>query len=85
VVTLRCEPGAAVLLQHETRTLLEKCNRYLGQGRIARFKFNPGTFSDQPPIPSHPAPDTAPRKTGIALPDALEKLRNTRSELMRRR
>src|SRR6478736_4988972 len=42
VLTLKCEPGAAVLLQHQTRMLIERLNTYVGGGRIIRLKLVPG-------------------------------------------
>jgi hypothetical protein len=84
VVTLCCEPGAAVLLQHETRTLVEKCNSYLGPGRIARFKFVTGTVSAEAAVPPHPAPDSSQGTDKTSLDEALEKLRRTRLMLSRR-
>ena len=84
VVTLRCEPGAAVLLQHETRTLVDKCNAYLGPGRIARFKFVNGAVSAEAAIPPHPAPESNHSPDKISLSDALENLRRTRAQLTRR-
>ena len=42
VLTLKCEPGAAVLLQHETRRLLQRLNAYLGANRVARLKLVSG-------------------------------------------
>jgi len=81
VVTLCCEPGAAVLLQHETRTLVEKCNAYLGRGRVARFKFVNGTVPADAAIPPHPAPDSNQTRDKTSLNEALEKLRRTRSKL----
>lgn len=84
VVTLSCEPGAAVLLQHETRALVEKCNTYLGPGRIARFKFVNGTVSAEAAIPPHPAPESNHSEDKISLSEALEKLRRTRTQLSRR-
>lgn len=84
VVTLCCEPGAAVLLQHETRTLVEKCNAYLGTGRIARFKFVNGAVSAEAAIPPHPAPDSNHSPDKISLDEALERLGRTRANLSRR-
>lgn len=84
VVTLCCEPGAAVLLQHETRTLVEKCNAYLGHGRVARFKFVNGTLPAEAAIPPHPAPDSDTRPDRAPLTEALEKLGRTRAQLMSR-
>ncbi len=84
VVTLCCEPGAAVLLQHETRALVEKCNAYLGPGRIARFKFVNGTVAAEAAIPPHPAPDSNHSRDKTSLNEALEKLRRARAQLARR-
>lgn len=81
VVTLCCEPGAAVLLQHETRTLVEKCNAYLGPGRVVRFKFVNGTVTAGAAIPPHPAPDSNRAEDKTSLGEALEKLRRTRAKL----
>jgi len=84
VVTLCCEPCAAVLLQHETRTLVEKCNTYLAPGRISRFKFVNGTVSAEAAIPPHPAPESNHNPDKISLNEALEKLQRTRAQLARR-
>jgi hypothetical protein len=81
VLTLRCEPGAAVLLQHETRTLVEKCNAYLGPGRIARLKLVPGALPCETATPPHPAPDSDPRPDKIGLTEALERLHRLRGRL----
>jgi hypothetical protein len=83
VVTLRCEPGAAVLLQHETRTLVEKANAYLGTGRIARFKFVSGPLPGALAVAQHPAPDTVPPPKKLDLNQALERLSRLRSRLTR--
>ena len=55
VLTLKCEPGAAVFLQHQTRSLIERLNGYLGRERIARLKFVPGKLSATAAPPDHPA------------------------------
>ena len=83
VVTLRCEPGAAVLLQHETRGLVEKANAYLGAGRIARFKFVPGPLPRAESISPHPAPDAGARPETMDLAEALERLSRLRKRLTR--
>ncbi len=83
ILTLRCEPGAAVLLQHETRTLVEKCNAYLGPGRIARLKLVPGALPSETATSPHPAPDSDPRPDKIELTEALERLRRLRGRLKR--
>ena len=83
VVTLRCEPSAAVLLQHETRSLVEKCNAYLGAGRIARFKVTPGPLPRGSEIPAHPAPDRDWAAGKLELLQALDRLGRLRANLPR--
>jgi hypothetical protein len=55
VLTLKCESGAAVFLQHQTRMLIDRLNAYLGQGRVARLKFIPGKLSRETALTDHPA------------------------------
>lgn len=61
VLTLLAEPGAAVFLQHETRSLAERINTYLGRSAVARLKFVQGALTQRPapPKPLKPAPDLA--------------------------
>ena len=54
VLTLRCEAGAAVFLQHQTRELLERLSSYLGHGRIVRLRFVSGELECSPEPPDHP-------------------------------
>jgi hypothetical protein len=56
VLTLRAEPGAAVFLQHESRTLCERINTYLGRRAVERLKFVPGPIAPRPRLPARPAP-----------------------------
>lgn len=81
VVTLRCEPSAVVLLQHETRSLAEKCNAYLGAGRISRFKLIPGPLPRGRDIPAHPAPDRDWAAGKLELLQALDRLGRLRARL----
>jgi hypothetical protein len=61
VLTLRAEPGAAVFLQHESRTLCERINTYLGRAAVARVKFVPGPVMARPrPQPRPPAKGPVP-------------------------
>jgi hypothetical protein len=83
ILTLRCESGAAVLLQHQTRTLIEKLNTYLGAGRIARLKLVPGALPEAPEPPKHPAPEADFTSERVPLPDALNRLERLRSRLKR--
>ena len=73
-LTLKCEAGATVLLQHQTRELIERLNAYLGHGRVARLKFLPGRLASLPEPPPHPAPMANPPPEKLALPDALARL-----------
>jgi hypothetical protein len=54
VLSLRCEPGAAVFLQHETRSLIGRLNAFLGPSRIARIRLVPGPLSSPREAPRHP-------------------------------
>jgi hypothetical protein len=80
-ITLKCEAGAAVLLQHETRALIERLNAYLGAGRVARLKLVPGRFSQASEPPGHPAPAAEPPGESSALPEALDRLARLRARL----
>jgi hypothetical protein len=83
VVTLRCEPSAAVLLQHETRSLVEKSNAWLGAGRIARFKLTPGPLPRANEIAAHPAPERDWAAGKVELLQALDRLGRLRAKLSR--
>jgi hypothetical protein len=85
VLTLKCEPGAAVLLQHQTRTLIERVNAYLGAGRIARVRLVPGQLSDVPEPPPHPAPQVDLSLQIPPLSEALDRLARLRTRLKSRR
>jgi hypothetical protein len=85
VLTLKCEPGAAVLLQHQTRMLTERLNAYLGAGRIARLRLVPGQLSDVPEPPPHPAPQADLCQQVPPLSEALDRLARLRTRLKSRR
>ncbi len=58
VLTLLAEPGAAVFLQHETRTLCERINTFLGRPAVARLKFVQGALTQRPePPPRRKVPE----------------------------
>ena len=52
VLTLRAEPGAAIFLQHESRALCERINRWLGREAVARLRFVQGPLA----APAKPKP-----------------------------
>jgi hypothetical protein len=60
-LTLKALPGAALFLGHETRTLTDRINRYLGRPAVARLKFVQGAvLPPRPaPVPRRPAANTA--------------------------
>jgi hypothetical protein len=85
-LTLKCEAGAILFLQHQTRELIERLNAYLGHGRIARLKLTPGTLAqaDEPPnhpAPNHPALPAQAIAGKPALPEALSRLAEARARL----
>jgi hypothetical protein len=49
-LTLRAVPGAAVFLSHETRSLCERINAYLGRPAVAQLKFSQGALLPRAPI-----------------------------------
>jgi hypothetical protein len=57
VLTLQAEPAAAVFLQHDSRNLCERINRYFGQPVVARLRFVQAVLPQRPtpPPPSLPA------------------------------
>jgi len=81
VLTLKCEPGAAVLLQHQTRMLIERLNTYLGAGRIIRLKLVPGRVPERADPPSHPRPEAQASMESLSLGEALARLAQLRTSL----
>ncbi|HEY1709799.1 MAG TPA: DUF721 domain-containing protein [Rhizomicrobium sp.] len=63
VLTLKAEPGAAVFLQHETRSLRERINAYLGRPAVTRLKFVQG------PLIHRSAPSPRPARPASVPPD----------------
>ena len=45
VLTLKAEPGASLFLQHESRELCARINRYLGTEAVTRLKFVQGPLA----------------------------------------
>lgn len=82
VLTLRCEAGAAVFLQHQTRALLERINAYLGAQRIARLRLVAGELSRGAEPMDHPgrkAEEQLPEDVKLPLSEALLRLARSRS------
>lgn len=79
VLTITCDAGAAVFLQHESRRLIERLNTYLGTDRIARVKLVPGRPNPVREPPLHPChasagPHESSSDSSIqgSLPEVLE-------------
>jgi hypothetical protein len=47
-LTLKCEPGAALFLQHESRSLVGRINGYLGRQAVGRIRFVQGELLHRP-------------------------------------
>jgi hypothetical protein len=84
-LTLKCEGGAIVFLQHQTRELIERLNAYLGQGRITRLRLVPGQLAQNAEPPNHPAPLSEAVAGKLALPEALGRLAGMRDRLKKSR
>jgi hypothetical protein len=83
-LTLKCEAGAAVLLQHQTRELIHRLNGYLGANRIARLKLVPGKMPPVAEPPEHPMRRAASEpnsKASKELATKLQRLAKLRGEL----
>jgi hypothetical protein len=86
VLTLKTEPAAALFLQHESRSLCERINAYLGRPAVARLRFIQGEVLQRAkPVPKHRAPgpispaDPARKYQGPeGLREALLKLARSR-------
>ena len=47
-LTLRAEPAASLFLQHQTRTLCERINAFLGRQAVAKLRFVSGALAERP-------------------------------------
>jgi len=86
ILTLKCEAGAILFLQHQTRELIDRLNAYLGRGRIGRLKLVAGTLAQSDEPPNHPAVDSPtppgePPSGKPQLPEALARLAEARARL----
>jgi hypothetical protein len=67
-LTVLSEPGAALFLQHESRTLCERINTYLGGKTVAKLRFVQGSVqkprapASNPQLPTQTAPDDPARQ-----------------------
>lgn len=86
VLTLKAEPGAAVFLQYETRTLAARVNDFLGKTAVTKLKFVQAPLAPEPPQPlrrryaDHVSPDDPVTRYGGTddLRDALIRLARAR-------
>lgn len=85
-LTLKAEPGASLFLQHETRTLCERINAYLGRPAISRLRFVQGALAARPARQPRPKPAAAPPPGDPALTfKGSESLQNALVRLARAR
>ena len=63
VLTLLCEPGAAIFLQHESPALCDRINTFLGRAVVSRFKFVQRSLPKRPP-PAQRRHAPGPMRTG---------------------
>jgi hypothetical protein len=76
VLTVRAEPAAAVFLQHQSRSLCDRINAYLGRPAVARLRFVNGTIlhreepTHRPGVAAEP-PGHDPAR-GFSGPDRLK-------------
>ncbi len=83
LLTVKCDSGAMVFLQHETRGLIERLNAYLGVGRIARLKLVPGSIDPTLEPARHSSRVVeSPSDSSIkgSLAEALERLGRRRAK-----
>ena len=83
-LTLKCEAGATVLMQHQTRELIQRLNGYLGTNRIARLKVVSGQISQAPEPADHPLRKSAlapNSKQAKELAKNMERLAKLRGDL----
>lgn len=86
VLTLKAEPGAALFLQHESRALLERINRWLGREAIIRLRFIQGLLAARPKSGRRPQPsgEIGPGDPALAY-EGPEPVRDALIKLARRR
>jgi hypothetical protein len=86
VLTLKAEPGGALFLQHETRSLCERINAYLGRPAISRLRFVQGALIHKPSPPPRPAkPPPAPSTDAAFGYQGPDKVREALINLARAR
>ena len=65
-LTLRVEPGHAVMLQHLEPLVIERINSYLGYRAVRRLRLQQGPLGGRPdPLRPPPAPLTAEEEAGL--------------------
>ena len=86
VLTLKVEPGAALFLQHETRSLCERINGYLGRQAVSRLRFVQGPLAPRPAPPAHrPSPGSVSSSDPAQKYQGPEGLRKALLDLARAR
>ena len=86
VLTLKAEPGAALFLQHESRALLERINRWLGRAAVTRLRFIQGPLATRlkPVRKPHASGEIGPGDPALSY-EGPEPVREALIKLARRR
>jgi len=86
VLTLKAEPGASLFLQHETRSLCDRINAYLGRPAVSRLRFVQGPLAGRPARAKSPiTPPSAAANDPARLFHGSERLHAALLELARAR
>jgi hypothetical protein len=86
ILTLKAEPGGALFLQHETRTLCERINAYLGRPAVSRLRFIQGALIHKPAAtPRRTPPGAVPSTDAAFRYEGPDKLRTALLNLARAR
>lgn len=86
VLTLKAEPGASLFLQHESRELCARINRYLGVETVTRLKFVQGPLAVRPkPPPRRHVPSELSRDDPALVYRGPDSLREALLKLARAR
>ncbi len=84
-LTLRAEPAAALFLQHESRSLCERINAYLGRPAVAKLRFVQGSLTPLPEPRRFPRPAEPATTDPVRVWHGPEGLGNALVNLARRR
>lgn len=82
-LTLKAEPGASLFLSHETRTLCDRINAYLGRSAVAKLRFVQTSLALRPSPPAQRRPGALPAADPSQRFEGAEGLREALRSLAR--